>query len=435
MTKAIEVNFDGLVGNTHNYAGLSFGNVASSLHKGKASAPKRAALQGLEKMNALREIGLTQGILPPHMRPYLPYLREIGLGLESMSAHPNYVGTVNSASNMWVANAGTVSPSADTADGKVHFTPANLQSMLHRNIEVKQTSHALKSIFANEKHFAHHNALTGQIHGDEGAANHTRFCDAYGNAGVNFFVYGRSYFNDEPYPQVFPARQSREAFEAIARLHQLDADKTVFALQNPDMIDKGVFHNDVISVGNQNVLFTYEHAFHDKARVYDEIREKIEGAFHIVEVPADAVHVDDVVKTYLFNSQLIDTGEHMTLIAPKHCEENPSVKAYIDQMLADDNPINAVRYFDLKQSMANGGGPACLRLRVVLTDAELAALSGNVILTDALYADLVKWVNAHYRDELRPEELADPKLFAETKAALTELQDILALPNLYPELG
>lgn len=441
MTKAVEVNFDGLVGNTHNYAGLSFGNVASSSNKGQASSPKAAALQGLAKMKALADMGLTQGILPPHIRPNLAFLRSIGFAghdtevLAAAKSHPIYLNAAHSASNMWVANAGTVAPSADTVDGRLHFTPANLSSMLHRSIEYPQTVLALKNIFADTQYFAHHDALQAHIHSDEGAANHTRFCDEYGDKGIHFFVYGKSVFSDEAQPQKFPARQTRESFEAIARLHQLDESQCVFALQNPDVIDQGVFHNDVIAVGNRNVLFTHEKAFADPQAVYAELREKCANAgiknFEIIEVPEAMVSVADAVNTYLFNSQLVSTDEGMVLIAPSNCEENFAVKTYTKHLITAHNGIADVKFYDVKQSMANGGGPACLRLRVVLSQEELKHLSGRVILDDTLYADLVAWVNKHYRDSLRPEELGDITLLNETKAALTELSNILHLPDLY----
>ena len=41
-----EINFDGLVGPSHNYAGLSIGNLASTRNAGQLSQPRRAALEG-----------------------------------------------------------------------------------------------------------------------------------------------------------------------------------------------------------------------------------------------------------------------------------------------------------------------------------------------------------------------------------------------------
>jgi len=437
MAGAIEVNFDGLVGNTHNYAGLSYGNVASTAHQGQTSSPRAAALQGLAKMKSLADMGLTQGVLPPHVRPCLSFLRHIGFGgeatsvLRSASAHRHYLNTAYSASSMWVANAATVAPSADSADGRVHFTPANLASMLHRSIEHQQTAHALQQIFKNSKYFVHHDALKAAIHRDEGAANHTRFCRDYGDKGVHFFVYGQSVFLSQTAPRKFPARQTKEACEAIARLHQLNAQQCVFAQQNPKVIDTGVFHNDVISVGNQQLLFTHEKAFANQQEVYEQLRERLGAGFEVIEVAEAHISVEEAVASYLFNSQLVSTERGMVLIAPSNCQENPRVKAYIKQMLAADNRICDVKFFTLQQSMVNGGGPACLRLRVVLSADELAALSGRVILDQSLYADLVDWVNRHYRDALDDSVFADTALLHETQVALTELSTILALPELY----
>ncbi|MGY0399273.1 MAG: N-succinylarginine dihydrolase [Ostreibacterium sp.] len=434
--QANEVNFDGLVGNTHNYAGLSFGNVASSSNKGRASSPKAAALQGLAKMKSLSDLGLKQGILPPHIRPYLPFLRHIGFTgkdvevLQKAGHHPHYLNAACSASNMWVANAGTVTPSADTADNRLHFTPANLSSMLHRSIEYPQTARMLKAIFNNEQYFAHHDALQAHIHSDEGAANHTRFCNDYGEKGLHFFVYGQSVLQHESRPKIFPARQTRESFEAIMRLHQLSPEQCIFVQQNIDVIDKGVFHNDVISVGNRNVLLTHQEAFANPKSVYDELREK-KADIEIIEVPTAMVSVEDAVSSYLFNSQLVSINEGMVLIAPSNCRENFAVNTYIKHLITAHNSIADVKFYDVKQSMANGGGPACLRLRIVLNNEELENISGRVILDEPLYADLVDWVNRHYRDYLLPDELGDMALLSETRVALAELGDILQLPTLY----
>src|SRR6202008_1709189 len=61
-----EINFDGIVGPSHNYAGLSLGNLAATSNAGLASRPREAALEGVAKMRANLALGLVQGILPPH---------------------------------------------------------------------------------------------------------------------------------------------------------------------------------------------------------------------------------------------------------------------------------------------------------------------------------------------------------------------------------
>ncbi|MCG6508094.1 N-succinylarginine dihydrolase, partial [Vibrio parahaemolyticus] len=139
-------------------------------------------------------------------------------------------------------------------------------------------------------------------------------CRSYGEQGVEVFVYGRQAFGGQVEPQKFPARQTREASEAVARLHQLDESQTVFLQQNPDVIDKGVFHNDVIAVSNGPVLFHHQEAFIHQAQVFDEIRHKLgrfDCEFTPIEVPSAKVSVEDAVGTYLFNSQLLTKADKL----------------------------------------------------------------------------------------------------------------------------
>ncbi|QFS88367.1 MULTISPECIES: N-succinylarginine dihydrolase [unclassified Marinobacter] len=438
---AVEANFDGLVGPTHNYAGLSWGNVASKSNVNSVANPREAALQGLAKMKQLADRGYVQGVLPPHERPHLPTLRALGFTgndrqvlEQAASTAPSILAAVSSASAMWTANAATVSPSADTKDHRVHFTPANLSAKFHRSIEHRVTGRALKAIFTDESYFAHHPALPSVSHfGDEGAANHTRLCSRYGEPGVELFVYGQIAFNEQaPAPVKYPARQTLEASRAIARLHGLSDRHAVFAQQNPAAIDAGVFHNDVIAVGNGNCLFYHELAFLEEDRVLAELSDRLTGAaLEAVRVSANEVPIEDAVASYLFNSQLLNTPDGMLLAVPGECREVPSVSRYLDQLVKGDGPITSVEVFDVKQSMRNGGGPACLRLRVVLNDEELHAINRGVILTDALYYRLVAWVNAHYRSELDQQDLADPMLLEEVRKALDELTGILGLGSIY----
>ncbi len=438
---AVEANFDGLVGPTHNYAGLSWGNVASKSNVRSVSSPREAALQGLAKMKRLADRGYVQGVLPPHERPHIPTLRALGFrGSDSdvlkaaAGQAPSILAAASSASAMWTANAATVSPSADTADHRVHFTPANLSAKFHRSIEHVVTGRALKSIFADESWFAHHPALppVSQF-GDEGAANHTRLCSGYGDPGVELFVYGQIAFNEQaPAPRLYPARQTLEASQAVARLHGLKDSHVVFAQQNPEAIDAGVFHNDVIAVGNGNTLFYHELAFLDEDRVLADIRSRLTGAeLEAVRVSSEQVPLEDAVASYLFNSQLLNAPDGMMLAVPGECREIASVSRYLDELVEDPGPITSVEVFDVKQSMRNGGGPACLRLRVVLSDEELKAMHQGVLLTDALYERLTTWVEAHYRDELSQDDLGDPMLLEEVRKALDELTGILGLGSIY----
>lgn len=436
---AREVNFDGLPGLTHHYAGLSFGNEASTRYQHQVSNPKLAALQGLMKMKALADMGFVQGVIPPHERPNIEALRQIGFSgsdeqvlAQAAKQNPALLSAASSASAMWVANAATVSPSSDSADGRVHLTVANLNNKFHRAIEAPTTAALLRAIFRDHDHFSVHDALPQvAMFGDEGAANHNRFSQGYGAAGVQMFVYGRSEQNGGVAPTRYPARQTLEASQAVSRLHQLDMARTVFAQQNPAVIDQGVFHNDVIAVSNQQALFCHQQAFLHQPQLLAELAEKVPG-FMAIEVPDDRVSVADAVATYLFNSQLLskDNGK-MLLVLPDEARRHAGVWSYLTELAASGSVIDELKVFDLRESMCNGGGPACLRLRVVLNAQQQAAVNPAVMMNDRLFTTLNAWVERHYRDRLSQADLADPHLLREGREALDELTKLLNLGNVY----
>jgi succinylarginine dihydrolase len=429
-----EHQLDGLVGPTHNYAGLSFGNVASQKHEGQISRPRDALKEGLAKMAAVSALGVPQLVLPPLERPRLDVLRTLGFEGDDARviarAHgeaPQLLAAVYSASAMWAANAATVCPSADAADGRVHFTVANLASTFHRSLEPVGTERALRTIFPTER-FAHHGPLPATpFFGDEGAANHTRLhADALGTAGLQIFVYQRSARGGRA-PTKFPARQTREACEALARRHRLGSDRVLFLQQDPDVVDLGVFHNDVIAVGHERILLWHERAFLEGEAI-DAVTRRFDalgGDLLSWCVREDELSVEEAVRCYLFNSQLLSGPDGVVLFAPREVEESPAAKAVVDRLLGEG--LRAVRYLDVRQSMSNGGGPACLRLRVTLTDEESADVLPGVRFTDELRASLEAWADTRYREELRPADLADPKLALETHEALDELTQILGL--------
>ena len=436
-----EVNFDGIVGATHNYAGLSYGNVASAKHKGQAANPREGVLQGLEKAKHLMSLGMTQGVLPPHDRPSIGTLKAHGFTgtdaeilAKAWQTSPALVANVASSATMWTANAATISPAPDTADGRTHFTPANLAAMYHRSVEWPVTARVLKSIFPEGERFAHHEALAGGTHmGDEGAANHNRFCGDYGDAGVALYVYGRGAF-EKSADLTFPGRQTLEASRAVARQHGTRADKTLFVRQNPAAINAGAFHNDVVAVSNRDVFFYHEDAFVNPDGLEQDIQSAMgDVRMHFIRVPRTAVPLADAVKSYLFNSQLISSPNRdgMTLILPTDVEETASTRDYVESLIASDAPISHADFLDVRQSMRNGGGPACLRLRVALSDADMAAMGANVILNDGLIGTLQDWARKHYRDRLMPDDLGDPKLMEENFAAVDELTQILKLGSIY----
>jgi succinylarginine dihydrolase len=419
---------------------LSAGNIASQNHRLMVSHPKAAALQGIQKMRTLMQLGYRQGFLPPQLRPDFTLLRQLGFSGDAsnllkqvLEQEPELLSLVYSASSMWAANAATVTPSVDSGDGKLHFTPANLVTTLHRAIECSHTYQTLRQVFADTDKFTVHPPLTAHPRfGDEGAANHNRLTCAYGERGIGVFVYG----DGDPAPLVYPARQTVAACRALARQHGV-VEQSVFLKQNPMAIDAGAFHNDVVAVANGPVLFFHEQAFSgdSEAAALLKLEATVPG-FTPVRVPADQVSLADAISSYLFNSQLLaaPNGDmtEMTLIAPIECAENSAVREYLEALSRDQQqPIRDVVFVDVRQSMSNGGGPACLRLRVVLTEAELAAVDQRFMASDQILDQLEGWVEDFYRDNLAPGDLADPAFMDEAYRALKALEVVLGIEGFY----
>jgi succinylarginine dihydrolase len=412
-----EINFDGIVGPSHNYAGLSPGNLAATGNAGAVSHPRAAALQGIAKMRANLTLGLAQGIFVPPPRPDHFWLGS--LATSYLAAPRHLQAQALSASAMWAANAATVSPAADTRDGLCHLTVANLITMPHRSHEARDTLRQLIVAFADPA-FRVHGPVPAPF-GDEGAANHMRLCPDHGAPGIEVFVYG---VGGGP----FPARQHREAGEAIARAHGLDPDRTLFVAQSEAAIAAGAFHNDVVAVANERVLFAHEQAFADKDRFYEDLR-RLMPAVEIVEVPAAAVSLADAVSSYLFNAQLVTPPDGApTLILPGEARAHARVAAWLDAHVAGNGPIRRVETVDVRESMANGGGPACLRLRVV---ADPATVDPRFIVDVAKLDRLAAVIAAHWPETIDPGALADPSLITQIEAAHAALIEALDLVGLF----
>lgn len=438
MTDAWEVNFDGLIGPSHNYGGLSDGNLASAKNSGDISNPREAAIQGLEKMRRMVRSGLKQGVLPPLRRPNIDFWLSTGFSASDADivkhvseVNPQHLKIGYSASSMWTANAATISPSADSEDGRLHLTAANLSTMLHRSLEHYDTVDALDAIFVGDAFVVEDALPQHPDFADEGAANHVRLCNSHGEQGVEIFVYGREAGESTI---GFPARQTRLASESIARSHGLKPKRTVFARQAKKAIQAGAFHNDVVCVGTLDTLFFHEYAFEDTEQTLADIREAASGLFDLkpVMVPNAEVPLPDAISSYLFNSQLLQMpGEdRLVLVAPTETEDTDSTREYCQRLVDGNGPIGRVDYVDVRQSMRNGGGPACLRLRVVMTDAELSACHQGVLLDDAEIDALQAVVRRTYRDRLAPSDLADPAFAEECISARIELLKVLDLETL-----
>lgn len=418
MSALVEINFDGIIGPSHNYAGLSHGNIASSTNAGATAYPREAALQGIAKMRHNLELGLAQGFFMPLNRPNEGWLAALGTTVSG--AEPHLRAAAFSASSMWAANAATISPAPDAPDGKCHLTVANLQTMPHRSHEWPGTLAQLELAFANEEYFSVHAPVPSPF-GDEGAANHMRLCSTHDAAGIEIFVYGKS-------GGPFPARQHIEASKAVARLHGLNQDHAIFAQQAEVAIAAGAFHNDVVAVANERVLFTHEQAFEQPEALYGAIRNQMPDA-EIVIVPADKVSLADAIKSYLFNAQLVTLPNDgsMALILPSEARENISVWRYLTDLVAGNGPIRRLCPVDVRQSMANGGGPACLRLRVV---ADPANVDQRFLATAEKLEAISRVVTEYWPEAINPDQLSDPGLAKAIVKARNSLLDACGLIEL-----
>ena len=412
-----EINFDGIIGPSHNYAGLSLGNLASSANANNVSSPREAALQGIEKMRHNLKLGLAQGFFVPLPRPDHEWLSD--LGTTAGEVPDSLRAAAFSASSMWAANAATVSPPPDTQDGRCHLTVANLRTMAHRSHEWPDTLTQLRLAFADTEHFRVHRPVP-PAYGDEGAANHMRLASSHGETGIEVFVHGER-------GGAFPARQHVEASRAVARLHGLDPERTLFAMQSEEAIAAGAFHNDVVAVANENVLLAHEQAFADRPALYAELHRLLPEV-EIIEVPASAVSLEDAIKSYLFNGQLVSLpGGGMGLILPEEARDAPPVWRWLQEMVAGDSSIRELFVVDVRESMANGGGPACLRLRV-LADPE--AVDPRFIADEAKLDSIAEVVEECWPEQIAPSDLADPQLCGAIEKAREALIETLDLDEL-----
>jgi succinylarginine dihydrolase len=441
VKKAQEWQFDGLVGPSHNYAGLAVGNMASQAHSGSVSNPREAALQGLEKMRFVQSLGVKQAFLPPHPRPIVSELVKNGYegGIKQQlsdcySGSPALLAAVFSSAFMWAANAATTAPSGDGLDGKIHITPANLLTNYHRALEPGFTSLLFRHIFSNEVYFKVHDPLVSSSSlSDEGAANHMRVCTTgHTPNGLHIFVYGADK-TVKSQPKHYPARQQLAASEAIARLHKLSSGRTLFVQQLPEAIDAGVFHNDVIAMNTTRLMVAHEKSFVNQSLFVESLMLASEGMdFTYLEVAERELPLATAVSSYFFNSQMLELPNgNIVIVAPAECREQTAAKESLERLAGGNGPVTAIHYQDVRESMKNGGGPACLRLRIVMTPEESAAMHQGVILTDPRYEQLVGWVKKHYRDRLSFEDLRDPEFVRELEDTYAALEPIIGMPGLY----
>jgi succinylarginine dihydrolase len=290
--------------------------------------------------------------------------------------------------------------------------------MPHRSHEWTATLAQLRIAFADPA-FAVHEPVPAPF-GDEGAANHMRLAASHDAPGIEVFVFGIA-------GGPFPARQQLDASKAIARGHRLDPARTLFFQQSDAAIAAGAFHNDVVAVANERTLFAHEQAFADRDGFYARLREAMPDV-EIVEVPADRVSLTDAIQSYLFNAQLVSTaGGVQTLTVPGETRDNPRVWAWLQDYVAGNGPIRAIQTVDVRESMANGGGPACLRLRVV---ADPATVDPRFLVDAATLDGIAGVVEAHWPKAIAFDAIGNPALVAEIEAARHALLEHLNIVEL-----
>jgi succinylarginine dihydrolase len=376
-------------------------------------------------------------VLPPQPRPDVAALRALGFRgtdtkviEQAARGDGHLLRACSSASSMWTANAATVAPSSDTSDGRLHLTVANLSAMFHRSLEAKTTFGVLSAIFDDPAYFSVHAPLAaGEHFSDEGAANHTRLVTSEGT--VHVLGWGRSGFDPVRPTERHPRRQTREASEAVARLNSLKDSLAMPWEQEATGIDAGAFHTDVLAVGNEGFLLLHEHAFAHHRDLLSELKRRLGASFQCVVAHESELSAAEAVTAYPFNSQLCTVAGGMAIIAPAESRDSEASRRFLERVLAENNPVRAIHYVDVNASMNNGGGPACLRLRIPLTDEEQGAVRARVFVDRALHAELVAWVERHYRDRMAADDLADPSLLIEVRTALDELTRLLRLGSIY----
>lgn len=458
----IEVNIDALVGPTHHFGGVGVGNEASQSHTRIPSHPRQAALEGLRKASLVAGLGVPQHVLPPIRRPLPRFLSELGFAgdfasmcLRARQLEPFAYSAAFSSAYMWAANAATAAPACDCDNRRTNLVLANLSSSWHRYTEQFTRASQFETMFLDNQE------LPVSIHGalpplvplrDEGAANHMRLCNPAGDSGIHIFVYGDcdeghavkgQAAKNEREDRVVQksaksnkhmARQTLAASRAVARQLGLDPTRTFFLQQHPDAIDAGVFHNDVIATSHRHLLLMHEKAFFDAdaelRRLSEAFRNFTGTSLTIIKILEEQLTLADAVESYLFNSQILTRGDSnaMTIVCAGQCERMPQVRRLLESWIADrDNPIEDVHFVPLEQSMAGGGGPACLRMRLTLPAAAIESFSPKSRLTPMLENRLTKIINDCYPETLEWESLADPENLERYDRAFRKFEDLFEM--------
>ena len=248
--------------------------------------------------------------------------------------------------------------------------------------------------------------------------------------GFQIFVFGSTAFDAH---HDIIARQAEEISQAVSTQHQLDPDRVLFLKQNEQAINSGSFHNDIVSLANEEVFIFHQEAFADRVeleRVLHHMKDHVKG-FHPIEILSEDISLDDLVSSYLLNSQLITVkNNEMMMLLPEEVQNHPNCMRWLDE-IKSSSPVKHIEFVDIRQSMMNGGGPACLRFKTVVNNDEFDKINKKFLLSPKKLMDLRALVSKHYRDQLNPEDLLDIKLMQESYTFLDELTQLLDLGAIY----
>ena len=368
-----QVFIDTIPGPTNHFGGHAVGNIASMNSKNNILNPQKAALEWLEKVKKVAMIGGNQFVLPPQRRPL---------------THKKKTLTQSdiSSSFIWMANAGLFIPRIDTQLENNQFIPANMKQSEHRNIEHPFHQYWLKKILKYSK-CNFHKILDIN---DEGSANSIRLWHKKNQCGVNIFVYGKPNAR-------YPIRQSKSSCEKIINITK--PRHYILLEQTKEAIDAGVFHNDVIAFGFKNTIICHEKAFSNQKQELKKLKKiftnSLNAPLNIVEIANNSLSLNAAVKTYLFNSQVIEINNKFELICPIEVKENPN-SYKITEKWVTNGLFNKVHFVNIKSSLKNGGGPACLRLCLYLNDNEVKKIPTKFKLDKTKYKKISKIILEHY---------------------------------------
>ena len=347
---------------------------------------------------------------------------------------PKYLSTISSSSFMWMANSATVSPSVDHKDNKLHITPSNLALTPHRSLEINQTQFLFSELFNNTDQFRVHLPSPNYFR-DEGAANHIRFAPSLESKGLHLMVYScESEQIEKDVTDSFPGRQTKEASKFIIQQQGVSDSQVVFAKQNSDSVQQGIFHNDVISSGHLDLFITHELAFEDTNLVINDLQSKYYALhkenLNVVVIKESMLSIKECVLTYFFNMQIISPNSNdMELILPMECLGNQRIQTVLTYIQEKEERIKDIHYVQLNESMKNGGGPACLRLRLQLTMPQWTVIPSKFKFNDKLYKDLIEIIQTNYPESFEIENQIETEFIQRLRNTYNLLYQAFGLEN------